>query len=181
MVASAPVRISRITPEQWAAYKALRLRALLDSPEAFGSTYEREAASSDAGWRSRVAAASPDHDLPLFGHREDQPVGLCWAKRLLQDLQTAHVFQMWVDPQARGLGLGRMLLEHSVAWAGARGVLRVRLAVTINNSAARLLYRSFGFSDAGEPEPLRPGSELLSQPMELRLDVSSGFDPHEVG
>ncbi|WP_371262521.1 GNAT family N-acetyltransferase [Pseudomonas sp. NBRC 111119] len=76
---------------------------------------------------------------------------------------------MWIAPEARGLGIGRALLESAVAWAENRGTFRVRLDVTIADSPAIQLYKTSGFEPVGPAEPLRPGSSLMSQPMELRL------------
>ncbi|HEX2226319.1 MAG TPA: GNAT family N-acetyltransferase, partial [Candidatus Binatia bacterium] len=79
----------------------------------------------------------------------------------------ANLYQMWVAPEHRGLGAGRRLLEAVIAWASAAKVCYLALAVTCGDSPAMRLYTRAGFKPAGEPEPLRPGSELLAQPMRL--------------
>ncbi len=48
------VLLRRITPEMVAEYKEVRLRALLDTPSAFGSTYARENSFSEEEWESRT-------------------------------------------------------------------------------------------------------------------------------
>ncbi|SNS61712.1 Ribosomal protein S18 acetylase RimI [Pseudomonas japonica] len=155
--------------EQWPLYRDLRLRALRDAPEAFGSTLEAEAMRTDDDWAQRAmrAAAGTDDQSWFAVHGEDA-CGLVWGKRVAGD--TVEVFQMWVDPQARGLGAGRRLLEAVIAWARGLGVTRVCLGVTVGESAAARLYRGQGFRPIGALEPLRKGSPLMCQAMELRLD-----------
>jgi hypothetical protein len=46
--ASASIR--RFDRDEWPTYRAVRLRALGDSPDAFGSTLAREEALTDAEW-----------------------------------------------------------------------------------------------------------------------------------
>ncbi len=55
---SEAVVIRRGMPEDWPASKALRLRALADSPAAFSSTLERELAFDDEVWRTRLESAA---------------------------------------------------------------------------------------------------------------------------
>ncbi|MGE8318584.1 MAG: GNAT family N-acetyltransferase [Comamonas sp.] len=78
--------------------------------------------------------------------------------------------QMWVAPAARGLGAGHALVTHALDWARGHGVRRVRLGVTIAASPAMRLYAAHGFRASAEPEPLRPGSALKVQAMELVWD-----------
>jgi len=47
-------RIESLKPNQWEAYKAVRLRALADTPNAFGSSLEKEIEYSEDDWRSRL-------------------------------------------------------------------------------------------------------------------------------
>jgi hypothetical protein len=44
------MQIVRITPENALVFKTVRLRALQESPTAFGSTYAKESQFSDADW-----------------------------------------------------------------------------------------------------------------------------------
>jgi len=163
------IALHPLRAEQWPLYRDLRLRALRDAPDAFGSTLEAEAARTDEDWAQRATrAAVGDADQAWIAAHAEVACGLVWGKRVAED--TVEVFQMWVAPQARGLGAGRCLLEAVVAWARELGVARVCLGVTAGESAAARLYRSHGFRPVGALEPLREGSPLMCQAMELRLD-----------
>ena len=72
----------------------------------------------------------------------------------------AHLYAMWVAPDARGAGVGRALVEAVVAWARGRGCGRLVLSVTETNRSARGFYEACGFADTGERRPLREGSDL---------------------
>jgi len=165
--------VRKIEPADWPIYKDLRLRGLRDAPDAFGSTLAAESPRPDSAWQDRlIAASSSGHDLPLFAIAADLPVGLLWAKTDPADAKVVNLFQMWIAPEHRGAGCGRMLLAEAIAWACAIGAASVRLGVTIADSAAFRLYTAHGFKPVGTPELLRKGSPLLAQTMQLRLDPS---------
>ncbi|MDR0213005.1 MAG: GNAT family N-acetyltransferase [Comamonas sp.] len=162
------ISIRPIAPHEWAQYRDLRLKALQDAPCAFGSTWEAEARKTDESWRAQIAsAASGDMDLALFAFNKAQACGLVWCKLSATESGVAHIYQMWVHPAARGLGAGNALLTQALAWAKSHGARCVRLGVTHADSPAMRLYRAHGFRPVGDMEPLREGSELMAQAMEL--------------
>jgi ribosomal protein S18 acetylase RimI-like enzyme len=61
----------------------------------------------------------------------------------------------FVDPTARGRGVGTALLDAIVDEARARGYAEVRLDVIDNNPRARTLYERRGFV-AGDTQYLGP-------------------------
>ncbi len=155
---------------EWKPYRDLRLSALADSPDAFGGTLAGEESRADGEWANRLALGA-DHrwNLPLLAEVAAQPVGLAWGRIEKADPDVANVYQMWVAPTHRGQCAGRLLLEAIIVWASAAGVRRVLLSVTCGDSPARALYVRAGFTPIGEAEPLRPGSDLLVQPMQMLL------------
>ncbi|MGI9430866.1 MAG: GNAT family N-acetyltransferase [Myxococcota bacterium] len=161
----------RLAALEWPLYRELRLRSLADSPDAFRRTLEEEAAFPAAHWETRVLrAADSTRDLPLVAERSGDPVGLAWGRVDESTPDAAHLYQMWVAPEARGEGVGRMLLQAVVDWARGSNAETLSLGVTCGDTAATRLYRAAGFEPVGDTEPLRPGSELVAQPMTLRLE-----------
>lgn len=155
---------------EWHVYRDLRLRALTDSPDAFGSTLSQEQRRGDEEWSARLAVgAASGKDLPLVAEVSSKPVGLAWARIAASDRVTANLYQMWVDPAFRGLGAGRMLLDTVVAWGRSCNVQTLLLGVSRGDTPATRLYVSAGFEPTGVPEPLRPGSAVLAQTMRLEL------------
>jgi len=157
-------------PQDWQLYKDIRLTSLEDSPDAFGSTFTREAAFPDSEWQSRLDPdARAANALPLIALTDGSAVGLAWGLIHAPDLHSTHVYQMWVSPAQRGKGIGKLLLNEIVSWALSRGSERLALSVTTNNDAAVGLYLSYGFAPSGPLEELRPGSALTVQPMTMEL------------
>jgi ribosomal protein S18 acetylase RimI-like enzyme len=162
--------IRAFSANEWRVYRDLRLRALADSPDAFGSTLAAETGHLDAEW-ARQLASSVDSplNLPLVAEVRGEPIGLAWGRIDTSDPDLAALYQMWVAPSHRGVDAGQMLLKAVIAWARARNASSLDLGVTCGDSPARRLYERAGFQPMGEPQPLRPGSTLLAQAMRLAL------------
>jgi len=158
------------TAEEWPAYRAIRLRALADAPDAFGSTLGAEQALAPETWAARLARSTTSGiDRALAAEANGELIGLAWAKEDADDPAIVNLFQMWVAPEARGQGVARALLDEALRWATARGAQAIQLGVTCTNADAVCLYERAGFVEAGVREPLRPGSALMEQRMRLTL------------
>ncbi len=161
-VAETPtIAIRSVDGRDWRQWREIRLRALQDSPTAFGTTYEQELANPEELYRERLDADVPtvlalagDRTVGMAGGFSDRPGWLL-------------VVSMWVDPQWRGRGVGRRMLDHIVTWAEERS-LRVHLDVTVGNAAARRLYEEAGFQPTGESRPLRAGADLRAERLTRR-------------
>ncbi|NEX62398.1 GNAT family N-acetyltransferase [Noviherbaspirillum galbum] len=170
--------ISRFSPEEWTAYRDLRLRALAESPDAFGSTLAQERERPDPEWERRLAAGvSSALDLPLLARLDARHAGLAWC-RITPDSQhatrKAALYQVWTAPDCRGHGVGKGMVETSIAWARNNGAQGIALAVTCGETPARRLYERLGFKAVGEPQRMRPDAELMEQSMWLEFGQEAG-------
>ncbi|MBU6358464.1 MAG: GNAT family N-acetyltransferase [Chloroflexi bacterium] len=164
------VSINTFLPHEWQRYRDLRLRALADSPDAFGSTLAHEQRRTDDEWAARLINASTSRaDLPLVARVRGQAAGLAWAKINPLDHKVVNLYQMWVAPEFRQLGVGQLLLNRAIDWAREVNAQSMMLGVTCSNSAALRLYTRTGFVAVGDPELLRAGATLSSQTMQLFL------------
>ena len=167
--------VREFAPDEWPLYRMVRLAALEESPDAFGSTLTHERARADDEWVTRLArGVSSPRELPLVAEVDNEPGGLAWVWLEGEGPAcAAHVYQMWVAPSKRRLGVGRALLDAAIAWARSVGARALVLDVTTGNTAAVQLYEGAGFVATGSEKSLRPGSELRSQAMRLSLDSDS--------
>ncbi len=116
---------------------------MLDSPEAFGSNYQREYARTDEDWSRWIANGA------TFLAETTTTVGLVAAVPDRDDRGVVHLMAMWVDPSARGTGAADALIAAVVAWASARDARTVRLHVEKNNARARRVYERHEFRATG--------------------------------
>lgn len=72
-----------------------------------------------------------------------EPAG-CGGIKLI-GTEYAEIKRMYVRPQYRGLGLGRLMLDHLAAHARSHGVSLLRLETGIHQHAAIRLYEQAGF------------------------------------
>jgi len=53
------VELRLVGEDAWQRWRVIRLRALRESPAAFGSTYAREAGFTETDWRARLGGDGP--------------------------------------------------------------------------------------------------------------------------
>ena len=80
------------------------------------------------------------------------------------DPREVQLISMWVDPRARGHGVGQALIREVAAWARDLGSRRVVLFVQEVNTGGQALYLKAGFQPTGDRMPVgigRPGFKLV--------------------
>jgi ribosomal protein S18 acetylase RimI-like enzyme len=150
--------IARLTESDWQLFATVRLRALTDSLGTEDPQYRQESSFTAAQWRRRLR----DHAqfAALLGGR---PVGLIGAQ--LENTETVYLYSLWLDPSARGHGLARRLVAEAVDWARRRRARTVKLRVAWDNTTARGVYESLGFT----PSPPEGIGRLGEVPMSLSV------------
>ena len=144
------MHIRPLVPADAAAFKALRLRGLLECPSAFASSFEEEQGDTLNAIAQRLAQQP---ESTVFGAFDDsQLVGLLGLVRENQR-KLAHkgfVWGVYVAGEARGKGVAGELLGQALVYAKLTLDLRqVNLGVNVSNLAAIALYRRHGFKTFG--------------------------------
>lgn len=156
-----------------AAYRALRIEAIADSPSAIWPTHDEEASRTEQEIAARIARTGMQVAFGAFG--ETGLAGIAGLRRepLEQVRHKATLWGVFVRPNQRGTGLARQLVAHLVAWAREEGVLQIHLCVNAENTRARQLYLSLGFASYGlEPRAMRVNDRYFDEEhMLLRLDA----------
>src|SRR5919197_937326 len=115
------MEVRQLRTDETDLLRDIRLRALQDTPWAFGSTYAREREHTAERWAWFAAQEDSVIYVALDG---DTGVGM--AGGFVPEEGTVMLWGMWVDASARGHGLGRTLVEAVIAWARERGAELVR-------------------------------------------------------
>lgn len=161
------MELRRVQAADWRALRDVRLRALADTPDAYGTTYEQDAARGDAFWQQR--AADSEHNLQnITVTAEEGGRFLALAGGFFEGL-VVHIVSVWTDPVARGQGVAAQLVAMVMDWARGSGARRIILEVTEGNDTAYRVYERLGFRPTGVLHPLRPGATLKTR--EMALDV----------
>lgn len=109
----------------------------------------------------------PKNERGFIAERDGQRLGSVFCVR--KDAETAKLRLFILVPEARGLGLGRQLLEACMDYARARGYRRMVLWTHKSHNAACALYAKYGFEITSETEVNEFGVDLISQNWEIAL------------
>jgi GNAT superfamily N-acetyltransferase len=159
------VKIERLTAGSGERLRSIRLRALTDVPDAFGTTLAEAAAEPRESWESQIeqmatfVATAAGCDLGLArGARHDR----------LPD--TGYLLSMWVAPEARRQGTAAELVGAVIDWARKERLNRLVLDVAENNQPALALYTHEGFVPNGTHGTLpAPRAHVREIQLEMRL------------
>jgi ribosomal protein S18 acetylase RimI-like enzyme len=163
--------VRQLLPDDASLFLPLRRRALEHEPHSFGASTEDDRAGS----AEILELALTDPDQAIFGAFAPGLIGVVgiYRDRLIKARHKAHIWGMYVSPEGRGKGTGRLLMEAALGWARAQpGVSQVHLVVSTRTPVARKLYQSLGFSTWGiEPRALCIAGELVDdEHMVCQLD-----------
>lgn len=82
---------------------------------------------------------------------------------------SAQLRMLYVEPEARGLGIGKTLVEQAVSFARQSGYERMRLWTHTIQDSARKLYAAAGFTVAETRPHHQFGKDLVAEIWELRF------------
>lgn len=164
------MRIRTLGPGEVSLHREVRLRALRESPDAFGETAADAEAQPDSYWEDLTRSVTAPGRHVMFLACEGHAV--CGSTYGLLDGErngAGRIGGMWVDPSRRRQGVGRALLGAAFSWARQRRLDHLGLWVRASNASAIALYRGAGFVATGRQRPLRSDGGLLITEMECAL------------
>ena len=162
------LELRTLEPDDWPLWRELRLRALADAPEAFGSTLAEWQGSGDQEdrWRSRLSIPGASDFVVLL---DGVAVGMVSGVPG-EDPESVELISMWVSPVARGRGVGDHLIQAVERWGAERGARALRLSVMPANGRAIALYERHGFADTGELGGFAPDGVSRERVLAKMLD-----------
>jgi ribosomal protein S18 acetylase RimI-like enzyme len=142
--------IRKLLPEDAAAFQSIRLRGLLECPEAFSSSYAEE---RDTPLQIIAQRLTSKPDGAVFGSfLGPDLVGVIGVEResRIKLSHKASIWGMYVAPEHRLKGMGRALVDQALQHAAhSLTVQLIQLGVNTHNAAAIALYESMGFLTYG--------------------------------
>jgi ribosomal protein S18 acetylase RimI-like enzyme len=149
------VRAETVGPDDWADWRALRLEALREAPQAFCRSYDETLGWSEADWRALLGR--PGGWWLVRDGSHIRAMASAWEEDGRHWLGA-----VYVTPSARREGLLDELVELAAGWARAQRAPALHLEVHEHNARARAAYRRLGFVETGRrrPYPLGDGDEL---------------------
>ncbi len=154
--------IRRLTAADAGDYRALRIAALRNYPEAFSESAGEAEARPISYWEALVAG-----DRVFFGAFDGER--LCGAVNMQRESSavTCHrawLLGMYVASEARGAGMADALIGRLIDHAKSEGILQLQLGVGVHNETALRLYERHGFTTYGrEPRALKFGERFIDE------------------
>ncbi len=130
-------------------YRKIRLEALYNNPDSFGTMYHEETIKTIDNFRDRIPV---DNNSFILGSYEDKLIGIVafHQESRIKVRHKAYIRSMYVQQEYREKGIGKLLLNNLIERAKAINEIEILLLdVVTNNISAKQLYLSFGFQIYG--------------------------------
>ena len=158
------MHVRRLAAADAPAFRALRLRALREHPEAFTSSHEEDEKMPLSATEQRLQQSDQRRFWGAFDAAALRGIAGLEPEQRAKNRHKATVVGMYVASEAAGRGLGRALIEAVMRDARATGIELLVLTVTEGNQAATALYERAGFRSVGvEPDAIRVGGRSVAK------------------
>ena len=152
----------------------VRLTALKESPHAFVSDSDSEAAVEETDWRKRIESATW-----VAARRDSDIVGVACAVTAPEEPLARYVESVCVDVRYRREGILTAMLEKLRKDAWLRGATQLRLWVLDTNRSAQEAYEKLDFKVDTAQEPVdtkkRRDDDTFVKEQRMYRDISSSF------
>ncbi len=172
------MNIKLLTSKNAQAYKDLRLKALQTNPEAYFSTYEREAKRTLQAFAYDLAYAHYNEIFGYYGVFDNEKlVGYVHIDQssFPKQQHTSTLYNLYVDPDYRKQHIATQLITHILNMLRSDSSIEIVYVNYINNNIpARKLYEKLGFKECGrEPRSVKNEDGEYDEKVTMYLEVGS--------
>lgn len=166
------ITVRPLGEDDWQEYRAVRLAALRDAPDAFAASADEEEGYDEALWRERMTRSAR-----LVATRETGAVGVLSVGNAKDaDGMAGELFGLWVHPDARGSGVATQLVKTGASLARDRGQTHLVYWVGTDNGRAVAFASGIGFRPTDFRRPMgvvseEDGDEEVAMVLALGEDV----------
>lgn len=139
------ITFRKLNTDDVSQYKAIRLEALDDSPQAFGSTSELESVQDDAFFISRIENA---YIVGAFIEEHLVATGGVFYHKDTKREHKASIWGVYVTPPHRNKGIAKRVISKVLEYL-PETIEQVMLCVESTNSFAIRTYKNLGFEEYG--------------------------------
>jgi ribosomal protein S18 acetylase RimI-like enzyme len=157
--------IRQLGPDDVNAYRQVRLKALMDHPEAYGVSPESFSKRTDQEIASFLS------EFSVFGLFDPELCGIAAFQQSTQERERHRggIYQVYAAPHLRGTGAARELIDHIAQYAKAY-VSQLHLGVGTENHSALRLYEKAGFEIYGtDPRALNVNGRYIDEHQMVRF------------
>jgi DNA-binding MarR family transcriptional regulator/GNAT superfamily N-acetyltransferase len=115
-----------------------------------------------------IRSFDPEREACWIAEMDGEPVGSVFLVKGDEE-NVAKLRLLLVDPKARGFGIGRRLVEECIAFARAKGYVKITLWTQSILAAARHIYESAGFRCVDRKKHEGWGVPLIGETWQLDL------------
>lgn len=143
--------VRALTEDDWEAYRAVRLEALRESPEAFVANVDEESQYDEDVWRDRMKRSTR-----LIAEQDGRAVGVVSVGRAETEGEASagEIFGLWVSPDLRGTGVATKLVRRGADQALEEGHRHVVYWVGTENGRAVAFASGMGFRPTDYRRPM---------------------------
>lgn len=171
------ITIRTLGPDEWQAYRDVRLSALEESPDAFAASATQEKQYDEDFWRTRLERSR----RLVAQNAEDKVVGVVSVgDRSTDDNSVGELFGLWVSPDLRGQGVAWKLVQAGVDQATAEEYAFLLYWVGTDNGRAVAFASSFGFRPTDSRRPMKGATPETEDDEEMAMVYPLSDDPAAV-
>lgn len=141
--------IAKLTPDNVASYRQLRLLALQTDPDAYFAIYDQVAHYSESYFHSELVS-SPDSVFGYYGYfdADGTLLAYCYVQEsyFLKTKHSVELLNLYVHPSVRNQGIASTLLSEVIKKIRNKKTIEIIfLTVIKGNNKAISLYTKLGF------------------------------------